>query len=312
MLSFSVVIPLYNKGEYIRTTIESVLMQTYQELEVIVVDDGSSDDGPALVAAIEDPRVKLICQPNGGVSRARNQGIKAATGDIVTFLDADDWYGTYFLETIAELATEHPEICFFSSAYRRVSDYVPTDWAKRPSRPLSTELCTNYYEALRQHRLYLCTNSVAIRRSQLTSMDNWFPEGESHGEDLDLWFRLSEKYSLLYCFEPLVGYRMDVAGSLMTIRPRGALPYFERLYQRALNGQLRGDQRRSALRLVGDSHSELAREYLERGNRIEAFRQVRLGWRASSKHWFISLLMVATFSPRMAFRFRKWRSAHQG
>lgn len=309
MLSFSVVIPLYNKGQYIRATIESVLVQTHRQFEVIVVDDGSSDDGSSIVAAIDDPRVRLIRQPNGGVSRARNRGIDAATGDIVTFLDADDWYGPYYLETVAKLAGEHPEIAFFGCAYRRALDFVPGDLAEPPPQPLPVELQPNYYEVLCQHRTGVHTNSVAIRRPQLVAMQPCFPEGEAHGEDQDLWFRLSEKHVLLYCSVPLVGYRIDVPGSLMTNRPAGMLPYFERLQQRALSGQLQGAQRRSALRLVAHSHSTLARAYLESGDRREAVRQVFLGWRACSQHWLISLLMVAGCSPQMASRFRKWRGA---
>ncbi len=306
MLSFSIVIPLYNKGRYVYDTIQSVLGQNYRHFEIIVVDDGSTDDGPSIVGAIDDARVKLIRQPNGGVSRARNCGIEAATGDIVTFLDADDWYGPYYLETVAALAAEHPEIIFFGCAYHRALEYVPGDLS-RPPQPLPVSVQSNYYELLRQHHPGVHTNSVAIRRVQLAAMQPCFPVGESHGEDQDLWFRLSEKFTLLYCSVMLVGYRIDVPGSLMMLRPKGMLPYFERLQQRALSGQLTKEQRRSALRLVGDSRSALAREYLEYGDRAEAFRQLRLGWRACSQHWLISLLMVAGFSPKMALRFRKWR-----
>lgn len=309
MLSFSVVIPLYNKGRYVRETIDSVLQQTYSNFEIIVVDDGSSDDGPSIIDEINDARIKLIRQPNGGVSRARNRGIDSTTGDIVTFLDADDWYGPYYLETVATLAVQHPEVVFFGCAYHRAVGHAPSDLAKQPPRSLPVILQQNYYELLRRHHPGVHTSSVAVRREHLAAMQPCFPIGESHGEDQDLWFRLSEKYPLLYCSVPLVGYRIDVPEGLMMRRPKGMLPYFERLQQRALSGQLRGECRRSALRLVGDSRSALAREYLEIGERSEAFRQLMLGWRACSQHWFISLLMIVGFSPKMALRFRKWRGA---
>jgi Glycosyltransferases involved in cell wall biogenesis len=86
----SVVIPLYNKENCIRKTLDSVLAQNYQDFEVVVVDDGSKDGSARIVASMNDPRIKLITQNNGGPSSARNRGIKEAKGDFVAFIDADD------------------------------------------------------------------------------------------------------------------------------------------------------------------------------------------------------------------------------
>ena len=79
-MRFSVVIPLYNKGPYIACTLQSVLAQRESDLEVVVIDDGSSDDGPQIVTQCKDPRVRLLRQPNAGVAAARNRGIEAAGG----------------------------------------------------------------------------------------------------------------------------------------------------------------------------------------------------------------------------------------
>ena len=87
---FSVVIPLYNKEETISETIHSVLSQTFDNFEVIVVNDGSRDNGPSVVGKIQDRRIIMVHQENAGVSAARNKGTEIALGEYIAFLDGDD------------------------------------------------------------------------------------------------------------------------------------------------------------------------------------------------------------------------------
>ena len=100
---FSVVIPLYNKQNYIKETIKSVLNQTFQNFEIVVVNDGSKDDSIKIIESIQDYRIKLVHQENSGVSVARNMGIKEANAKYIAFLDADDLWLPEFLQTIYEL-----------------------------------------------------------------------------------------------------------------------------------------------------------------------------------------------------------------
>src|ERR1035441_8596585 len=97
-MSISVVIPLYNKAPYVGRALSSVFRQTIQDFECIVVDDGSTDGGGDLVEKMSDPRLRLVRQANGGVSRARNQGINLARHPLIAFLDADDEWLPGFLE----------------------------------------------------------------------------------------------------------------------------------------------------------------------------------------------------------------------
>lgn len=102
MATISVIIPLYNKGKYIARALGSVFAQTYQDFEVIVVDDGSTDDGPDIVRKYDDPRLQLIQQANTGPGSARNRGIKETTTPYLAFLDADDEWLPGFLESYLE------------------------------------------------------------------------------------------------------------------------------------------------------------------------------------------------------------------
>ena len=104
---FSVIIPLYNKEKYIQNTLQSVLNQTFENFEVIIVDDGSTDDGPEKVGLISDCRIRFIRKENGGVSSARNRGIAEARGEYIAFLDADDEWRPHALKTFYDFLSTH-------------------------------------------------------------------------------------------------------------------------------------------------------------------------------------------------------------
>ena len=96
---FSVVIPVYNKEKEIRSTLETVLVQSFIDFEVVLVDDGSSDGSMEIVKGIKDSRIRLFSQKNQGVSAARNAGIRQAVGQYIALLDADDrWEPSYLKE----------------------------------------------------------------------------------------------------------------------------------------------------------------------------------------------------------------------
>ena len=219
----SIIVPLYNKADFIEATLESLIGQRYQKFEVIVVDDGSKDDGPKRVQAIRDNRIRLISQENHGVSYARNVGIENAIGDLIFFLDADDWYLPEYLETIVAMASTYPSVAYFATNYRRVRTpnnstmYWDTD--DRSEHQMVDDLFHDWRFDVR-----FCTNSVAVRRTDLNLLKPCFPIGEVIGEDHDLWFRLAERHTLAYCPAQLVGYRVDVEGSLSSSNEMLVLP----------------------------------------------------------------------------------------
>ena len=96
----SVIIPVYNAEKYIKRAVKSVLMQTYREIEVIIVDDGSTDESISICTSIDDVRIKVIRQENAGPAQARNTGLESANGEFICFLDADDYLEPNFIEML--------------------------------------------------------------------------------------------------------------------------------------------------------------------------------------------------------------------
>ena len=119
---FSIVIPLYNKEEYIVTTIDSVLSQNYSNFEVIIVDDGSTDNSAQLIKNYSDERVNYYYQNNAGVSSARNKGIELANFDLIAFLDGDDLWEKEYLKSIVELYHLYPNVSVYATAYNFKSE----------------------------------------------------------------------------------------------------------------------------------------------------------------------------------------------
>ena len=116
-MKYSVVIPLYNKEHFIKKAIQSVLKQSFQDFEIIIVDDGSTDRSLEIARKFESEKLKVYTQPNQGVSVARNKGIENASGEYIAFLDADDTWNMDYLETIDELTTSYPESDIYVTAY---------------------------------------------------------------------------------------------------------------------------------------------------------------------------------------------------
>lgn len=187
----SVIIPLYNKEAGIATALRSVLAQTYQDFEIVAVDDGSTDGSVAIVKSINDQRIRLIRQANAGVSAARNRGIAEAKGEYVAFLDADDEWMPGFLEEIVTLQKEFPDCKAQSTNYIFNSCGVksPTILRKLPFKG-ERSILTNYFEVASCSHPPVWTSAVCIERKLLQKIGS-FPVGIKSGEDLLTWARIA-------------------------------------------------------------------------------------------------------------------------
>lgn len=312
-MKFSVVIPLYNKAPYIKNTIASVLAQTVQDFEIIVLDDGSTDGGADIVAAIEDPRVRLIRQANAGVSSTRNRGISMARGQWVAFLDADDWQHPHYLQSLVIAQNVYPAADVAATQYVPLCDNTgvwPPPWQvnEAPVASDSIELIEDL-PGLAMKGPTFTTSSVSIRTTRLLEMQPCFAVGESHAEDLDLWFRVAEKSAIAWVKRPLVAYRISVEGSLSLKNTELKLPpFFHRIRARALSGAMTEAQAKSTLKMVADQEISMARDALASGKRKEAVRLLRSArsW-ASQRRWWFTLAMTAFVPGDLVRRWEHWR-----
>ena len=165
----SVVIPLYNKEHQISETLRSVLEQTFQDFEVVIVDDGSTDKSAEEALKIRDPRIRLVRQENAGVSAARNRGVEEARFDLVAFLDADDLWKPEYLQTQYDLSRKYPQCDVFACNY----EFVYADESTHPTviRKLPFEgqdgILDNYFEVASCSHPPICSISIMVRKEAL-------------------------------------------------------------------------------------------------------------------------------------------------
>lgn len=196
----SIVIPLYNKGPYIKRTLRSVLSQTIKVFEVIVVDDGSTDEGPDIVESFDDARIRLIRQENAGVSVARNKGIKEAKADYIAFLDADDEWKPTYLETVFRLRAKYPEAGIYAAAYcisRNKIIKIP-NFKGIPPSPWEG-IIPRYFLSATEYTPV--TSSTACIPKKIFTEIGGFQTGVKWGEDLDMWGRVALKYPIAFSWD---------------------------------------------------------------------------------------------------------------
>lgn len=206
-MKFSVIIPLYNKAPYIKKALESVVSQSFKDYEVVVVDDGSSDDSLFIAQnTLKESGLDyhIIHQDNAGVSTARNNGVTASHGDYLCFLDADDWWAPTFLERMDWLIDEYPEARIYGTNYY----YVKNGRQRICVTTAKTgyiNYCKVYAERL---QMPLWTGSTCMPRSIFAEMGGFNPKLKL-GEDFCLWIKIALKYKVAFLDEALSYYYQD-------------------------------------------------------------------------------------------------------
>lgn len=194
---FSVIIPLYNKEASISETIQSVLNQTFKDFELVIVNDGSTDNSPEIAQQIKDERIRLIHQKNKGVSSARNNGIRNAKYEWIAFLDADDKWSDNFLEEIHKAIKDCPEEKIFVGG-QRIYYHHKSERYNNPHLPDEDKTdIVNYYLVISKYNPPMHSSNVVIKKEMFDKF-GYFLEGQKNFEDHNLWMRLCVENNLVY------------------------------------------------------------------------------------------------------------------
>lgn len=203
----SVVIPSYNRAHLIGESIQSVLDQTYQDFELIVVDDGSSDNTEDVVRGFNDSRISYTYQDNKGISAARNAGIRKARGRYFAFLDSDDFWFRELLDLEVPILEENPNVGLVYAKAQAIDvdgelkGQISGALQKYPGQTLKSALYGNF----------VCIQTAIMRRECFDRV-GLFDETLKARVDYDLWIRMAKHYHFAYLNKVLAHFRIHTGG----------------------------------------------------------------------------------------------------
>jgi len=224
MTKFSVVIPLYNKEREIVDTINSILKQSYEVDEIIIVDDGSTDESVNLIKTkFSSDKIRIIKQKNSGETVARNRAIEEARNEYIALLDADDLWEEKFLSEIWSLIEKYPQAVFYSTASKSIDES-----GKNIKNSVNFEesfqgYYDDFFSVFNRNYGLVNSSSVVIRKS-IFSKGIVFPQGERKGGDLCYWLELSLIGGVAFSASPLSVYRLDASNRSFMIYKEAIVP----------------------------------------------------------------------------------------
>jgi len=216
----SVIIPLYNKAPYIKRALDSVLAQTVQNFEIVVVGGHSSDGGEDIVKGYADPRIHFIQEPGRGVSVARNYGVSVANAELIAFLDADDVWLPQFLETILRLREKYPNAGMYATGHIDSKNITVSKDNTEILPPIATNkidndlLITNLFQYFNHHPDAIHQSAVCVPKVVFLHVGGYRTDCQ-RGEDSDFFGKIGlYGYSVGYCTDKLSIYYSETPNSL--------------------------------------------------------------------------------------------------
>ncbi|MBF0522035.1 MAG: glycosyltransferase family 2 protein [Candidatus Omnitrophica bacterium] len=265
----SVIISLYNKEKYIARAVQSVLRQSVQDFEIVIVDDGSTDNGIATVKNIQDDRLRLIEQPNGGVSAARNKGIDEAKAELVAFLDADDEWLPDFLEVILRLRGLYPQAGAYATWFEICTSGKRTKLQKFKTISNSPweGLIPDYFSSMVEGEWIVCASAVCVPKEVFVAIGGGFPVGEKLGEDLDVWGRIALNYPIAFSNRACAVYYQDAMNRASLKFPViENLPFIKTGQEAILNKKVRPEMLHSLKEYIAREQLRVARSLVLSGD----------------------------------------------
>lgn len=194
---FSVVIPLYNKENFIANTIENVLQQSFQDFEIVIVDDGSTDNSFAIAQSFNDHRIRIYQQQNSGPSTARNKGIELSESNYIALLDADDVWQRNHLEELHKSISTYPNGALFCNAYQLKLQQNFTHNATYNLQNLrDIQIVKDYFHASIIHPL-AWTSAIAFNKDDFWDLGGFDIKIPS-GQDIDLWIKFGLNKTIIF------------------------------------------------------------------------------------------------------------------
>ncbi len=203
---FTVIIPLFNKETFIENTVKSILNQTFKDFELLIINDGSTDQSEKKVLEFKDERIQYFYKENGGVSSARNFGIEKAKSNYITFIDADDYWYPAFLQEMFKNINRYSNLKVFSAAIEVETSkkVIPAQYSIIKSNDCEI---VNYFDASLKETV-ICTSCAVFHKSVFEETGN-FDIHLKNGEDTDLWIRIGLNYPILFSWKVLARYVYD-------------------------------------------------------------------------------------------------------
>ncbi|GAA0731962.1 glycosyltransferase family 2 protein [Aquimarina litoralis] len=214
---FSIIVPLYNKADSIAATLDSVFLQTYDDYELIIINDGSTDHSEKIVKQYADKRIKYYATLNQGVSKTRNLGIEKASGTLIAFLDADDFWYPNHLEILSKLYQTYPEAGIFATSYeKRYSPIAifPANFKNIDSIGQTFQLVEDFFHSNIIDAI-IWTSACAVPKKVLDDIgvfDTTITHGA--GEDTDLWIRIALAHEVALATYITATYHLDATNRI--------------------------------------------------------------------------------------------------
>lgn len=305
-MKFSVIIPVYNKADTLMQSVESVLRQFYDDFEIVIVDDGSTDGFCAIAEQLSaNPKVRIIRQENAGVSVARNTGIKQAKGTFICFLDADDLYEANHLQELNRLIEKYPEQSYFATSH--ITSY-PDGRCSGSSKWLTGFLedfvCENLFLLLNKYADGIIhTNSMCIKKSVMLENNLFFEPGEKIGEDTDMWFRTALLQPIILSKKETTVYRREF--STATAATTNSMAWiFPRRMETIQKMDIPAPIKTECEKLVDRYKMTCSRDCLCRSDKKTAYRILKTVEHKTVKY-YISVILCA-----VPLKLSQWLIAH--